>query len=154
MILGRAGSVGLQRGGLARQEFRGHLTEQRIGLHQIGTVQGVACDGLALTRRIRVVMEGIADASALTSLDPLIGLVDEVIQVKDEDAMSTSRLLAKKEGLLVGISSGAAVYAALQVAKRPENNDKLLVVVLPDTGERYLSTPLFKELGTNSVPAI
>ncbi|MEM2112057.1 MAG: cysteine synthase A [Candidatus Bathyarchaeia archaeon] len=74
-----------------------------------------------------------------------LDLVDEIIQVKDEDAMRTAQLLAKKEGLLVGISSGAATFAALEVAGRSENEDKLLVVILPDTGERYLSTPLFQE---------
>ena len=78
-----------------------------------------------------------------------LDLVDEIIKVKDEDAMQTSRLLAKKEGLLVGISAGAAVFAALEVAKRRESKGKLLVVVLPDTGERYLSTPLFQEAGVS-----
>lgn len=72
-------------------------------------------------------------------------VVDEVYPVKDEDAFATSRLLARTEGLLVGISSGAATFAALQLAKRPENAGKNIVVLLPDTGERYLSTPLFPE---------
>jgi cysteine synthase A len=71
-------------------------------------------------------------------------LLDEVVKVKDEDALQTARLLSKKEGLLVGLSSGAATWAALEVAKRTENEGKLLVVILPDTGERYLSTPLFQ----------
>jgi len=71
-------------------------------------------------------------------------LVDEIIRVKDEEAMETARQLARKEGLLVGISSGAATFAALEVARRADSAGKLLVVVLPDTGERYLSTPLFQ----------
>jgi len=72
-------------------------------------------------------------------------VVDEIYPVKNEEAFETARQLAKSEGLLVGISSGAAVYAALQLSKRPENQGKNIVVILPDTGERYLSTPLFPE---------
>ncbi len=75
-----------------------------------------------------------------------LGLVDEIITVDNDDALNLARRLAKEEGLLVGISSGAAVSAALQVARRPENAGKLVVVVLPDFGERYLSTVLFAEL--------
>ncbi|MGI5919700.1 MAG: cysteine synthase A, partial [Christensenellales bacterium] len=65
--------------------------------------------------------------------------------VKNEDAFETGRDIARTEGLLVGISSGAAVWAATQLAKRPENAGKSIVVILPDTGERYLSTPMFSE---------
>jgi cysteine synthase A len=75
-----------------------------------------------------------------------LGLVDEIIRVTNEDAGATARRLAKEEGILAGISSGAATWAALEVAKRPENKGGLIVVVLPDTGERYLSTWLFQEL--------
>lgn len=70
---------------------------------------------------------------------------DEIIPVKHEDAFTASRLLSRTEGLLVGISSGAAAWAATEVAKRPENEGKNIVVILPDTGERYLSTPLFSD---------
>jgi cysteine synthase A len=74
-----------------------------------------------------------------------VKIIDEVIQVKDEDAAETSRKLSTQEGVFCGISSGAAAWAALQVARRPENAGKLIVVVLPDLGERYLSTQLYPE---------
>ena len=76
-------------------------------------------------------------------LDPAI--YDEVIRVSDEAAFTYGRLIGRKEGILVGISSGAAVYAAVQLAKRAENRGKTIVALLPDTGDRYLSTPLFQE---------
>ena len=72
-------------------------------------------------------------------------ILDEIIKVKDEDAGAVARAAAKEEGLLIGISSGAALWAAIQVAERPENQGKLIVVILPDTGERYLSTWLFDD---------
>lgn len=72
-----------------------------------------------------------------------VGLIDEVIKVKSEEAIITTRRLIKEEGILAGVSSGAAVFAALKVAKRAESTGKLIVVILPDTGERYLSTELF-----------
>ena len=70
---------------------------------------------------------------------------DEIITVSNEDAFATGKLVGKKEGVLVGISSGAAVWAGVELAKRPENEGKTIVVLLPDTGDRYLSTPLFAE---------
>ena len=72
-------------------------------------------------------------------------IIDEVIRVSDESAIETARRLAKEEGVLAGISSGAAVYAGIQIAKREENEGKLIVVILPDTGERYLSTELYED---------
>ncbi len=73
------------------------------------------------------------------------GIYDEIIAVENEDAFATGRLIGHKEGVLVGISSGAAVWAAIQLAKRPENEGKTIVALLPDTGDRYLSTPLFAD---------
>ena len=70
---------------------------------------------------------------------------DEVFRVENEDAFHSAKLLAKREGILVGISSGAALYGAIELAKRPENKGKMIVALLPDSGDRYYSTPLFTE---------
>jgi len=74
-----------------------------------------------------------------------VEVIDEIIQVLNDDAMETTRQLAAKEGILVGISSGAAMWAAIQISQRPENEGKTIVVVLPDTGERYISTEMFDQ---------
>lgn len=70
---------------------------------------------------------------------------DEIIAVSDEDAFATGKMIGQREGILVGISSGAAVWAAIELAKRSENEGKTIVVLLPDTGDRYLSTPMFAD---------
>lgn len=88
-------------------------------------------------------IQGIGAGFVPETLDTKI--YDEIIAVENEDAFATGKTLARKEGLLVGISSGAAVYAATQLAKCPENKGKNIVVLLPDTGDRYLSTPMFAE---------
>lgn len=88
-------------------------------------------------------IQGIGAGFVPETLDTEI--YDEIIAVEDEDAFKTGRALARKEGVLVGISSGAAVYAATVLAKRPENKGKVIVALLPDTGDRYLSTPMFTE---------
>lgn len=88
-------------------------------------------------------IQGIGAGFVPETLDTKI--YDEIIAVENEDAFATGRTLARKEGLLVGISSGAAVFSATQLAKRPENKGKNIVVLLPDTGDRYLSTPMFAE---------
>ena len=88
-------------------------------------------------------IQGIGAGFVPETLDTKV--YDEIIAVENEDAFKTGRELARKEGLLVGISSGAAVFAATELAKRPENKGKIIVALLPDTGERYLSTPMFAE---------
>jgi cysteine synthase A len=89
-------------------------------------------------------LQGIGAGFIPSILNKII--IDEIIRVKNEDAFTTARLLARKEGLLVGISSGAATWAALEVARREENKGKLIIVIIPSFGERYLSTDLFKDL--------
>ena len=88
-------------------------------------------------------IQGIGAGFVPDTLDTEV--YDEIITVENEDAFKTGKTLARKEGVLVGISSGAAVYAATVLAKRPENKGKVIVALLPDTGERYLSTPMFAE---------
>ena len=88
-------------------------------------------------------IQGIGAGFVPDTLDTSV--YDEVMPITNEDAFATAKLLAKKEGILVGISSGASLYAAIQIAKRPEAKGKTIVALLPDSGDRYYSTPLFAE---------
>ncbi|MBO7599706.1 MAG: cysteine synthase A [Lachnospiraceae bacterium] len=97
----------------------------------------VLSQGVAGPHKIQGIGAGFVPDTLNTSI------YDEIIPIENEDAFDTGRALARKEGLLVGISSGAAVYAATILAKRPENKGKVIVALLPDTGDRYLSTPMF-----------
>lgn len=125
-----------------------------------GTVTGTARGLKAHNKDVKIVAVEPADSPVLAGGKPGphkiqgigagfvpdvldLSLVDEIIGVENDDAFNTSRAVAAKDGLLVGISSGAALYAATQLAQRPENKGKNIVVLLPDTGERYLSTSLF-----------
>ena len=99
----------------------------------------VLSEGRAGSHKIQGIGAGFVPETLNTNI------YDEVIKVENEDAFKTSREIARKEGFLVGISSGAATFAATELAKRPENKGKTIVVLLPDTGERYLSTTLFSE---------
>ncbi len=97
----------------------------------------VLSEGVAGPHKIQGIGAGFVPETLNTDI------YDEVIAVENEDAFATGRAIARSEGVLVGISSGAAVFAAIQLAKRPENKGKNIVVLIPDTGERYLSTPMF-----------
>lgn len=119
-----------------------YLKEQNPGIKIVAVepaLSPVLSEGKAGSHKI----QGIGAGFVPDTLDTTI--YDEIITVTNEDAFDSGRLLAKTEGLLVGISSGAAFWAAFELAKKPENKDKNIVAVFPDTGERYLSTPMFAE---------
>jgi cysteine synthase A len=123
----------------------GEVLKQRKPSVRVIAIEPTASPVLSGGKKGPHPIQGIGAGFVPAVLD--LDVVDEILTVQNDDAFDTARRLAKEEGLLVGISSGAAVWAAVQVAHRPENADKLIVVVVPDFGERYLSTPLFADLG-------
>jgi cysteine synthase A len=122
----------------------GQVLKQRKPQVQIVAVEPAASPVLSGGAKGPHPIQGIGAGFVPAILDTEV--FDEVVQVANEDAMATARRAAREDGLLVGISSGAALWAALEVGRRPENAGKLVVVVIPSFGERYLSTPLFAEL--------
>ena len=119
-----------------------YLKEKKPDVHVVAVepqTSAVLSTGVAGSHKI----QGIGAGFVPKVLDTAI--YDEIIPVADDDAFATGKLIGKREGVLVGISSGAAAYAAIELAKRPENESKTIVVLLPDTGDRYLSTPLFAD---------
>ncbi|MDA8276245.1 MAG: cysteine synthase A [Actinomycetota bacterium] len=123
----------------------GQMLKERKPAAKVVAVEPAASPVLSGGEKGPHPIQGIGAGFVPSVLDQ--GVVDEVVTVANEDAFSTARRLAREEGLLVGISSGAAVWAALEVARRPEHAGQLVVVIVPSFGERYLSTQLFEGLG-------
>ena len=116
-----------------------YLKSRNPAVKVVAVASPVLSQGVAGAHRIQGIGAGFVPDNLNT------GICDEILTVSDEDAFAYGRRLGRQEGILAGISSGAAVWAAAQLAKRPENRGKTIVVLLPDTGERYLSTPMFAD---------